>query len=256
MSPPAEAGGAGDSPSMGAAPPSGRLRCVPTPIAAGRTAVTDLPAPAIALLAETEYVVAENAKTARAFLKHLPLTRPIQAIRIVELNEHTRDDAIEPMLAPLRAGVDGILVSEAGCPGVADPGARLVLAAHAAGIDVEPFIGPSALLLALMGSGLDGQRFAFAGYLPTQPNERRDRLLALEQRSRRERETELFIETPYRNQAMLESLLAHLSPSTWLCVAADLTGASQQLHTRRVSQWRSRPPVLARVPTVFLFLAA
>ena len=233
----------------------GRLRCVPTPISGARTAGTDLPAPSLAALADTDYVIAEHAKSARAFLKQLPLTRPLQSIEIVELNEHTREQAILPMLDPLMAGRDGVLVSEAGCPGVADPGARLVLAAHQAGIQVEPFIGPSALLLALMGSGLDGQRFAFAGYLPTDAAARRERLRELEQRSRRERETELFIETPYRNQVMLEALLAALQPSTWLCVAADLTGPHETLCTRRVAEWRASPPRLHKVPTVFLFLA-
>jgi 16S rRNA (cytidine1402-2'-O)-methyltransferase len=233
-----------------------RLYCVPTPIAADRPLEADLPAAAIAIVASIDYVVAENAKTARAFLKRLPLTRPIQSIEIVELNEHTRDDAVEPMLAPLRAGRDAALVSEAGCPGVADPGARLVLAAHRAGIPVEPMVGPSALLLALMGSGLNGQCFGFAGYLPTDAEARRKRLLELEQRSRRGKETVLFIETPYRNQAMFDALGATLQPSTWLCVAADLGGARQRLMTDRIEGWRRRPPVLDKVPTVFLLLAA
>ena len=234
----------------------GTLHCVPTPIAAGRTAITDLPAPAARVLCGVDYVIAESAKTARAVLKPLPLVRPIQSIEIVELNEHTRDDAIGPMLAPLLAGRDAALVSEAGCPGVADPGARLVLAAHRAGVPVMPQIGPSALLLALMGSGLDGQRFAFAGYLPTDPVARAQRLKALEQRSAREHETQLFIETPYRNQVMLQALLDTLAPSTLMCVAADLTGIGQSLTTDRVDAWRRRTPTLARVPTVFLFLAA
>ena len=133
--------------------------------------------------------------------------------------------------------------------------ARLVHAAHQAGITVEPIVGPSALLLALMGSGLEGQRFAFAGYLPTDPAARKTRLRELEQRSRRERETQLFIETPYRNQAMFEALLGSLSESTWLCVAADLTGSRQRLVTDRVRGWRQRGAKLEKLPTVFLLLA-
>ncbi len=239
-----------------AAPPGpGTLYCVPTPIAEGRGPAEDLAPGAVALVAGLDYVIAENAKTARAVLKRLPLARPIQSIEIVELDEHTRDDAIGPMLAPLLAGRSAALMSEAGCPGVADPGARLVLAAHAGSIPVVPIVGPSALLLALMGSGLNGQRFAFAGYLPTAPDARRQRLRELEQRSRREDETQLFIETPYRNQAMLDALLATLAPATRLCVAADLTGTRQSLHTARVDAWRRRPPALHKVPTVFLFLA-
>jgi 16S rRNA (cytidine1402-2'-O)-methyltransferase len=240
----------------GAAHRPGTLHCVPTPIATGRTVITDLPPPAAHVLCTVDYVIAESAKTARAVLKPLALARPIQSIEIVELNEHTREDAIGPMLAPLLAGRDAALVSEAGCPGVADPGARLVLAAHRAGVPVMAQIGPSALLLALMGSGLDGQRFAFAGYLPTEPAARAQRLKAMEQRSARERETQLFIETPYRNQPMFQALLDTLMPSTLLCVAADLTGATQLLYTDRIEGWRRRTPALARVPTVFLFLAA
>jgi 16S rRNA (cytidine1402-2'-O)-methyltransferase len=240
-----------------AAPPlPGTLYCVPTPIAEGRSPADDLAPGALSIVADLDYVVAENARTARAVLKRLPLARPIQSIEIVELDEHTRDAAIAPMLAPLRAGRSAALMSEAGCPGVADPGARLVLAAHAESIPVVPIVGPSALLLALMGSGLNGQRFAFAGYLPTAPDARRQRLRELEQRSRREDETQLFIETPYRNQAMLEALLATLAPSTRLCMAADLTGARQSLRTDRIDGWRRRSPALAKVPTVFLFLAS
>jgi 16S rRNA (cytidine1402-2'-O)-methyltransferase len=233
----------------------GRLLCVPTPVSADRRPQDDLSASVIERIAQIDYVVAESAKTARAFLGKLPLVRPIQAIEIIELNEHTRPDAVAAMLDPLLAGRDAALMSEAGCPGVADPGARLVHAAHQAGITVEPIVGPSALLLALMGSGLEGQRFAFAGYLPTDPAARKTRLRELEQRSRRERETQLFIETPYRNQAMFEALLGSLSESTWLCVAADLTGSRQRLVTDRVRGWRQRGAKLEKLPTVFLLLA-
>jgi 16S rRNA (cytidine1402-2'-O)-methyltransferase len=234
---------------------TGRLYCVPTPIAAGRPPSADLSAPVIATVAAIDYVVAENAKTARAFLKGLPLTRPIQSIEIAILDVNTPDDAIVPMLGPLLAGRDAALVSEAGCPGVADPGARLVRAAHAAGITVEPLVGPSALLLALMGSGLNGQCFGFTGYLPTDPDARRQRLKELELRSRRGGETLLFIETPYRNQAMFDALLACLQPTTRLCVAADLTGTRQFLRTERIEHWKRLRPTLDKLPTVFLLLA-
>jgi len=236
-------------------PGLGRLYCVPTPIASGRPLEEDLGPRSIAIVAALDYVVAESARTARAFLKRLPLTRPLQSIEVVELNEHTPDSAIGELLAPISAGRDAAIVSEAGCPGVADPGAKLVLAAHAAGVPVEPLVGPSALLLALMGSGLNGQCFAFAGYVPTDPPGRLRRLRELAQRSRLNRETILMIETPYRNQALFEALVATLQPQDLLCVAADLTGASQSLATDRVSGWRQRRPTLPRLPTVFLFLA-
>lgn len=234
---------------------TGRLLCVPTPIAEGRTASECLPGPELERLARIDYVIAEQARTARVFLKQLPLVRPLQQIEVVELNEHTPAAAIEDLLEPLKAGRDAMLVSEAGAPGVADPGALLVRAAHAAGLVVEPIIGPSALLLALMGSGLEGQRFAFCGYLPVPAAERRARIQALEQRSRAEHETVLFIETPYRNAAMVASLLEALSPTTRLCIASGLTGASPLLRTLSVAQWRQNPPDPGRKPTVYLLLA-
>jgi len=234
---------------------TGRLLCVPTPIAQGRTAGQCLPGPELERLARIDYVIAEQARTARAFLKQLPLVRPLQQIEVAELNEHTPPAAIEDLLAPLKAGRDAMLVSEAGAPGVADPGALLVRAAHEAGVMVEPIIGPSALLLALMGSGLEGQRFAFCGYLPIPTAERRARLQALEQRSRTEHETVLFIETPYRNAAMVASLLETLAPATRLCIASGLTGESPLLRTQTIAQWRQKPPDPGRQPTVYLLLA-
>jgi 16S rRNA (cytidine1402-2'-O)-methyltransferase len=237
-------------------PMRGRLLCVPTPIAAGRTASDTLPAPLLERLGRIDYVVAEHAKTARGFLKQLPLTRALQQIEVVELNEHTPATRVAELLEPVLGGRDALLVSEAGAPGVADPGALLVRAAHAAGIIVEPLIGPSALLLALMGSGLNGQQFAFCGYLPVPASERRSRLQSLERRSRQERETILFIETPYRNAAMVGTLLETLAPQTLLCIASGLTGEQARLETRTVAQWRTQPPDPGRQPTVYLFLAA
>jgi 16S rRNA (cytidine1402-2'-O)-methyltransferase len=236
-------------------PTAGRLYCVPTPIAPGRAATDYLPEPMLSRLGQLDYVVAEQARTARAFLKQLPLTRPLQQIEVVELNEHTPASAIAALIDPVVHGRDAMLVSEAGAPGVADPGALLVRAAHEAGVVVEPVIGPSALLLALMGSGLDGQRFSFCGYLPVAPGERRAKVQALERRSRQERETLLFIETPYRNAAMVSTLLETLAPQTLLCLASGLTGESPVLATRTVAQWRSAPPNPGRQPTVYLLLA-
>jgi 16S rRNA (cytidine1402-2'-O)-methyltransferase len=229
--------------------------CVPTPIAEGRNASDCLPAAELDRLGRIDYVIAEHARTARAFLKQLPLSRPLQQIEVVELNEHTPARAIEGFLEPLLAGRDAMLVSEAGAPGVADPGALLVRAAHAHGLIVEPVIGPSALLLALMGSGLEGQRFSFNGYLPVAPQERRARIQALERRSRNERETVLFIETPYRNAAMVGSLLETLAPQTLLCIASGLTGPTPLLATRAVGAWRKSPPDPGRQPTVYLLQA-
>jgi len=201
--------------------------------------------------------IAESAKTARAFLKLTPLTRPLQEIVIHELGPRVDDATLADWLAPLRQGQDIGLVSEAGCPAVADPGARAVAIAHAWGAPVRPWVGPSSILLGLMASGLDGQRFAFHGYAPVDAAERARQLKAWEQVSSRQRQTQMFIETPYRNAAMLASLLEHLKPNTRLCVARSLTTTDEWIRTLTVAQWKSQPkPVLDKHPTLFLFLAS
>jgi len=174
---------------------------------------------------------------------------------MTELNEHTPAANVPRLLAPLREGRPLGLLSEAGCPAIADPGAALVEAAHAAGFRVVPLIGPSAITLALMASGLEGQRFAFCGYLPREARERARRIKELEQRSRREQETEIFIETPYRNDALLGALLDTCAPATRLCVAADLTLATESVRTQSVADWRRSRATLGKRPAVFLLLA-
>lgn len=176
-------------------------------------------------------------------------------VRIVELNEHTPPGEVPRLLAPLREGRPLGLLSEAGCPAIADPGAALVEAAHAAGFRVVPLVGPSAITLALMASGLQGQRFAFCGYLPRDAGERARRIKELEQRSRREQETEIFIETPYRNDALLGALLETCAPTTSLCVAADLTLPTESIRTQAVAAWRRSRAALGKRPAVFLLLA-
>jgi len=197
--------------------------------------------------------VAENAKSARAFLGAAGLQ--VREIRIAELNEHTAAAEIAHLLQPLREGRSLGLLSEAGCPAIADPGAALIDAAHAGGFRVVPLIGPSAITLALMASGLEGQRFAFCGYLPRESAERAQRIKELEQRSRREEETEIFIETPYRNDALFAALLATCAPGTRLCVAADLTLASESIRTQPIAAWRRERPAIGKRPAVFLLLA-
>jgi 16S rRNA (cytidine1402-2'-O)-methyltransferase len=208
--------------------------------------------------------VAENAKTARAFLKLVaqdhPLARPLQEIRIAELNVNTPPQALTALLQPLLDGVDAGLVSEAGVPAVADPGADLVRLAHQHGIQVRPLVGPSSLLLAVMASGLNGQSFAFNGYLPTDAAQRSKRIAQLEQRSRAEKQTQLLIETPYRNGAMLEALVNACQPGTLVCVATDLTLATESVRTLTAAKWKAqlasgKAPDFHKKPTVFLFLA-
>jgi 16S rRNA (cytidine1402-2'-O)-methyltransferase len=225
-----------------------------------------LPMAALEVAAGLGHWVAENAKSARALLKRVdavvPLAAPLQSLSIVELPRPPKGRPAPPpadlsaLLAPALAGHDLGLVSEAGLPAVADPGAALVRAAHAAGIEVMPLSGPSSLMLALAASGLNGQRFAFVGYLPTDAAERARRIKALEQRSRQEDEAQLLIETPYRNDAMLQALLATLSPTAWLSVSCGLTLEGGATHSDRVAAWRARPGTLPlQLPTVFAFQA-
>jgi len=196
--------------------------------------------------------ITENAKSARHFLRAIAHPRPLQQIHFHALDEHTRD--VEPLLALLLAGEDCGLMSEAGCPAVADPGAALVRRAHQAGIHVVPLAGPSSILLALMASGMSGQRFAFHGYLPVNRTERARKLKELEARA--SDETQIFIETPYRNDALLAALLEHCRGDTLLCVAADLTLASEFVAARTIFEWKKKPPVLDRRLAVFLLSRA
>ena len=216
------------------------------------------------LTSNLTYFVAENAKTTRAFLKlvnmNFALAKPLQEIEISELNVNTKETQLTTLLVPLLAGHDVGLISEAGVPAVADPGANLVRLAHQRGIRVRPMVGPSSLLLAVMASGLNGQSFAFNGYLPTDAALRGKRIQELEQRSRKEKQTQLFIETPYRNAALLEALCLSCSSTTELCVATDLTLPTESIQTWPVSHWRieitsKKMPDFNKKPTVFLFLA-
>lgn len=204
----------------------------------------------------TRFIV-ENAKTARAELKRLGHPLPLREIAVEQLPERLTSPEIDRLIAPLASGTDTGLMSEAGCPGVADPGALLVRRAHELGIRVRPLIGPSSLLLALMASGLDGQRFAFHGYLPQRDPERSTKITELEKDSRRHRQTQLFIETPYRNSSLFQALLANCRPDTLLSLASDLSLPGETVATRSVSAWRNLPPpVLEKRPTVFLLFSA
>ena len=233
----------------------GRLYLIPVPL--GQTPVDDvLPLAVRDRARHLKHFVAENAKSARAFLKSLPCETPLQQIEITELSEHTPASALPELLAPLLAGIDIGLISEAGCPAVADPGANLVALAHDQGIEVIPLVGPSSILLALMGSGLSGQNFAFHGYLPAKDEPRKQRIKELEKDSRHEKRTQIFIETPYRNRQMLETLINACAPETKICVATDLTLASECIVTRTPGQWRRGEIAnIDRRPTVFLLQA-
>ncbi|RKP52038.1 SAM-dependent methyltransferase [Trinickia fusca] len=238
---------------------TGVLYLIPNALGDGDASAlaTVLPASVLARAASLHYYVGENAKTTRAFLKKVGTERPIQEIEIRELNVNTPARDIDALLAPILAGTDAGLVSEAGCPAVADPGALLVRRAHERGVKVVPLVGPSSILLALMASGLNGQRFAFHGYLPVDPAERAKKLRELEQHSRKANETQIFIETPYRNRALLDALVAGCAPSTLVAVAVDLTLETETIASRPVSAWKKHAGTLDlhKRPAIFLMLA-
>jgi 16S rRNA (cytidine1402-2'-O)-methyltransferase len=229
------------------------------PVALGESAWPHyLPQASRDIACTLRHFAVENAKSARAELKRIGHPLPLRELVIEQLPEKPAAADIERLLAPLRAGQDLGLMSEAGCPGVADPGALLVRRAHELDIAVKPLVGPSSLLLALMASGLDGQRFAFHGYLPQREPERSRRIAELEKESRQKQQTQLFIETPYRNAALFAALLAACRQDTLLCIATDLTLASERIATLTVTEWRRRPASadFLHRPTVFLLLSA
>jgi len=234
----------------------GTLYLVPNLLGAGDADLC-IPPAVRKIVRDLDYFVVETPKAARAFLKASGTTKPLQALRIEAMPEKPDEAAAKRLLAPLMEGADGGLISDAGVPAVADPGAVIVRAAHGAGIKVVPLVGPSSLLLALMASGLQGQRFAFHGYLPVDEKELASAIKRLDEESARHDQTQMFIETPYRNERMLKLLCANLKPSTLLCVAADLTLPTETVSTRSAADWRASPaPALKDRPCVFLLLAA
>lgn len=218
--------------------PPGTLYLIPVPL--GPIAPEScLPPDTLAIARRLTHFVAERAKTARAHLKAMGHPSPLQELQINELNEHTKSQEIEHLLAPLKSGHDTGLMSEAGCPAVADPGADLVRAAHKADIPVAPLIGPSSILLALMGSGLGGQRFTFHGYLPAKEPERTQKIRELEKIARRDKATQLFIETPYRSAALLEILASTLGGDMLISVGMDLSLPTQTMRTLPARSWKN-----------------
>lgn len=216
-----------------------------------------LPAQVQQCAARLQHFVVENARAARAHLKQIDFPGVLRDTDIRELPADANNAALDALLAPALHGQDVGLMSDAGCPAVADPGARLVARAHALGIRVVPLVGPSSILLGLMGSGLNGQSFAFHGYLPVAEGERDERLRTLEDESRRIGRTQIFIETPYRNDRMFEALLRICNPETRLCIACDLTTSGELLLTRNIRGWRTaETPHITKRPALFLLLAS
>jgi 16S rRNA (cytidine1402-2'-O)-methyltransferase len=234
--------------------PGGTLYLVPTLLGAV-AADGAIPQAVQTRIRSLRTFVAESAKSARQFLKAIDYPHPLHQTAIEELNEHTPAQRIPRLLQPLREGRDLGLLSDAGCPAVADPGSGLVALAHAEALRVVPLVGPSALLLALMASGLEGQRFCFHGYLPVERSAREAAIRGLERDSSTQRCAQLLIETPYRNNRMLAALLQACQPDTRLCVAADLTLDTELIRMRRIGEWRNAQPDLDKRPCVFVLQA-
>lgn len=227
------------------------------PVTLGDDNVTPvLPEHVLNIARDLTTFVVENEKTARRFLSMIKTRTPVRELQLLTLNEHTHDKELPALLKPLLDGQNVGIMSEAGCPGIADPGARLVELAHRKSIRVMPLVGPSSIILALMASGLNGQSFRFLGYIPADKAARIQRLKEIETTSAKCRETQLFIETPYRNQHLLEDILAHCQTHTRLSVACNISLADEFIATKTVADWkRSALPDLHKKPTVFSLLA-
>lgn len=231
-----------------------RLHLLPAWLSEDTAPEVVVPAAVLAKIRTLDTFIVENAKSARAYLAACRHPRPLRELTLLELNEHTPDAAIPGLLDAIATATEAGLLSEAGLPAIADPGAALVAAAHARGMAVIPHVGPSSILLALMASGLEGQRFRFLGYLPAEAAARRARLPEIERDSIASRETQIFIETPYRNDALLADVLHSCRAATRLAVAADLTSPKEWIRSDSVEAWRSQPATLGKRPAIFLLL--
>ena len=212
-----------------------------------------LPTYDIDVIRRIKHFIVEDVRTTRRFLKKVDLGIDIDDLRFYTLNKHTTPEQIATYLAPMKEGNDMGIISEAGCPAIADPGAEIVRIAQEKGYDVVPLVGPSSILLGLMASGFNGQSFAFVGYLPIKDGERSQRIKQLEKRAHTERQSQIFIETPYRNQKMLNDILSICQPSTKLCVACDITLQTEYIRTKSVAEWRkTQQPDLSKRPCIFI----
>jgi 16S rRNA (cytidine1402-2'-O)-methyltransferase len=232
----------------------GTLYLIPTVLAEG-TEASVLSPEIPATVARLKRFLCENIRTARRFVSALKVHPSIESLHFSELSKDTTEAEVPELMSSLLAGEDMGILSEAGCPGIADPGAAAVAFAHREGIRVVPLTGPSSLLLGLMGSGLNGQKFAFHGYLPVESKAISSAIRTLERESMEKNQTQLFIETPYRNNSLLAHLLRCLQPGTSLCLACNLTAPDGWIRTQSVSAWKRAVPVLDKVPVTFLFLA-
>jgi len=231
--------------------PTGTLFLVPT-VLAEDTGATVIPPQVISCVGNLSYFIVENARTARRYIKSIAPEKVIEELQIVVINKDSSEAEVKKALEPLKNGVSAGIISEAGCPGVADPGAEIVKFAHQQGLKVVPLVGPSAILLALMGSGFNGQSFAFHGYLPIEKKDRIAAIRNLEKEMLQKDQTQIFMETPYRNNQLLQDLTQHLTPTYRLCIAANITAPHELIRTDTIANWKKNLPELHKQPTVFL----
>lgn len=231
----------------------GKLYLIPSPLGDNQPSEV-LPEMVFETIGRIRTYVVEEVRTARRFLSRAGLKGKIDTLEFHELNEHTSSEQIEGYLGLFERGEDIGLISEAGLPAVADPGAQLVALCHKRGIEVVPLVGPSSLMLALMASGLNGQSFAFCGYIPAKSDERKSRLKVLEKISSQLNQTQIIIETPYRNDSLLADILSVCNPSTRLCIAADITLPTAYIRTASIGDWKKNVPTIGKRPCVFLLL--
>ncbi len=233
---------------------AGVIYMIPCPISDERGVWDVLPKANLDVMNSLDYFIVENVRSARRFLSKAGIERKIDELEFVELNEHTTAASeVEKMLKPVLAGRSAGVISEAGVPGVADPGADIVALAHRKGVKVVPLVGPSSILMSVMASGLNGQSFAFVGYIPVKDGERIKRLKELERRAKEENQAQLFIEAPYRNVKLFETLVKSLAPKLRLTIAADITSPAEYIKTLTVEEWRKQGvPDIAKRPTIFI----
>lgn len=232
----------------------GKLYLIPSPLGENDP-MEVIPLPVLKSLEGFRTFVVEEVRTARRYLSKAGLKGRIGELQFFELNEHTEQSAVESYLKLFDNGNDVALISEAGLPAVADPGAQFVALAHRHGIEVIPAVGPSSLMMSLMASGLNGQSFAFCGYIPAKTDERRSRLKTLEKVSGQLKQTQIIIETPYRNDSLFKDILSTCSASTRLCIAANITMPDAYIRTKTVAQWKKEDIIIGKRPCVFLILA-
>lgn len=234
--------------------PKGKLFLIPN-VLAENTAHWVISPQVQEVIAHTKIFLVENLRTARRYISSLKLEVNLEAVHMEVLDKGTPPESINRLMQPLMNGADIGVISEAGCPGIADPGSLAVAYAHQKGIQVVPISGPSSMFLALMGSGFNGQSFAFHGYLPIDKRERSAALKKLESESIREKRAQIFMETPFRNNQLLEDLLSTLAPQTQLCIAKNLTAADEFIQTKTIADWKNFPVDLHKIPTVFVLQA-